>query len=277
MRFLILIIQMMLSLVPAAAALATDTPPAGSSAAAPLVTHDYTLSLTANSIRHKIEKEAPVVIVDVRNRSDYEKIHITSAINLPLYAVKTKPFFKRSTLVLTNNGFNYGLLEKEAGRLKELGFDVSILRGGINAWLEADFPLTGDVFSQKDVWLVEPKDACLEQRYNSYLAVNAEPEKKSGSMFSNVMDLEPTDPAVIGKLKKYNQNHPANNVLVFNETGESYAPIREQLLEAGVRHVFCLKGGLEGYATYLHNLELSRAPREKRIVSTEKCKRCRDL
>ncbi len=242
---------------------------------APL-THDYTFTRSANAIRHKMEQKKPVLIVDVRNRPDYEKIHITSAINIPLYAVKTKPFFKRSTLVLTNNGFNYGLLEKEAGRLKEQGFNVSILRGGINAWLEKDFSLTGDVFARSDIWMVEPSDVYQESKYQSFLAINAAPGKNTGSLFQDAVALDPADETAIEILKKYNQEHPANNVLVFNDTGEGYTAIRKRLHEAGVRHVFFLKDGLDGFARYLHNLDLSRAPRDDRMMFTGKCKSCGD-
>lgn len=275
MKFVISILfYAVIGLVPAATALAADpeTPGSVSPESSPKA-HDYSFSRTIDAVLHKKQQGTGIVIADVRNRADFDRLHIPSAVHIPLYALKAKPFLKTDLLVLTNNGFNYGILEKESSRLREHGFDVAILRGGINAWLEKELPVSGDILAGEEIWLAEPADVYQEQAYKSFLAVNMS-GRKNQDVFPGAVFLNPSDKTAVDIIKNYTQAHPADSVLVFNDAGDNYPAIRKALLSTGAMNLFFLKGGLNAYKTYLDNLALSRAPREQRVKSFNKCKSC---
>ena len=54
--------------------------------------------ISVESVLKKLNKEKEIQLVDVRPKSDFEKIRIPSSINIPLFAVKTKAFLKRKDL-----------------------------------------------------------------------------------------------------------------------------------------------------------------------------------
>ncbi|MEW6079367.1 MAG: rhodanese-like domain-containing protein [Thermodesulfobacteriota bacterium] len=275
MKYVLPTFYIIINLLLAVTALAADPETSGfASSDSSQKSHDYTLSRTIDAVLHKKQQGNTVVLADVRDRAEFDRLHILEAIHIPLYALKTKSYLKNDLLVLTNNGFNYGILEKEAGRLREQGFDVAILRGGINAWLEKGLPVSGDAIAGEDVWLADPADVYQEAAYNSFLPVNAS-ARPDQNFFPGEVLLNPADQAA-DRIKSYNQSNPAGSVLVFNESGEGYPAIRKQLLSAGATRLFFLKGGLNVYKMYLDNLALSHAPREQRVKSYNKCKSCGD-
>jgi rhodanese-related sulfurtransferase len=82
-------------------------------------------------------------IVDIRSSSLYSDGHIIGAVSLPLSELKEKiskiDKFKTQPIVITCAS---GVESSRASAiLKDSGFDVRILSGGIRAWTDASLPL----------------------------------------------------------------------------------------------------------------------------------------
>jgi len=85
------------------------------------------------------------IIVDIRSEIKFKEGHIINAINIPALSLtqqmaKLKKYQKRPLLLCADPGQRTQPIEKE---LKEKGFEkIYALAGGIQAWSNADFPLT---------------------------------------------------------------------------------------------------------------------------------------
>ena len=101
---------------------------------------------------NKIMKKYPHLIIDVRSEKDYNACHIKNAISLPLSKVFCSSClygklngYKDKKIILYDNSGDKSIIALNI--LKEKGFnDVYTIKGGINAWMKAGFP----VFQQKN-------------------------------------------------------------------------------------------------------------------------------
>jgi len=94
-----------------------------------------------------IEKGDSLVLVDVRERDDFRKEHIPSAINIPFdeIEVRAEDELSKSTHIV----LSFYKCDQEntvsvitSSSLKNLGFtNVSVLDGGINKWKESSYDL----------------------------------------------------------------------------------------------------------------------------------------
>lgn len=76
------------------------------------------------------------LIVDVRQRGEYEGSHIDGALNLDVAQLSTKRYWQDKNLVLVGSGRAEDETLMQCARLKENGFRrVRVLRGGMAYWL----------------------------------------------------------------------------------------------------------------------------------------------
>ncbi len=85
------------------------------------------------------------VFIDIRADNEYRKEHLPGAIHLPGSALddqhiaKLNRYKDRPVIVYCNTGLQSG---RVAGRLRKAGFQHTLqLRGGLQAWQAAGFPL----------------------------------------------------------------------------------------------------------------------------------------
>ncbi|MEK9650460.1 MAG: rhodanese-like domain-containing protein [Gammaproteobacteria bacterium] len=99
--------------------------------------------LSCIELTHAVNKDN-AVLVDVRDREDFEKGHITNAINIPY-----KDFDQRleelnkyqdsSIITICAMGRNAAL---SAEKLQKQGFKKTyVLKGGLSSWLQESLPL----------------------------------------------------------------------------------------------------------------------------------------
>ena len=86
------------------------------------------------------------VIVDIRNKSEFDKGHIAGAMHVAMEKIQKKDFSslenKRSNpiIVVCNAGMSAGGV---SSTLFKSGFtNVSLLEGGMNTWIGASLPVT---------------------------------------------------------------------------------------------------------------------------------------
>jgi rhodanese-related sulfurtransferase len=94
-----------------------------------------------------LRKEDSIVLVDVRERNDFQKEHIPSAINIPFDEIEVRAedeLSKSSHIVLSffKCDQENSVSTTASSSLKNLGFtNVSVLDGGINKWKESSYDL----------------------------------------------------------------------------------------------------------------------------------------
>ena len=112
--------------------------------------------ISVESVRHKLKEKQDILLVDVRNKEEFEAFSIPGSVNIPLFAIKTKSFLKPKFLVLLNEGYNYDELEQACEDLRESGFTVWVLHGGLYYWKEKGGRLKGNPFMQKELNKMPP-------------------------------------------------------------------------------------------------------------------------
>lgn len=96
---------------------------------------DGGLYLGAEEVRRVLADPGSATWVDVRGEEAAGQSRIPGALQMPLYAVKTKPYLKTGKVVLVDEGWGGRQLEAECRELRAAGFaDVGIWPGGLNAW-----------------------------------------------------------------------------------------------------------------------------------------------
>jgi rhodanese-related sulfurtransferase len=100
-------------------------------------------AITQTDLLHKMEEKAPLLIVDVRSRAEYDRDHIPGAVHIPFYSIasgiKTSGYSGHEPIVLyCEHGPRAGL----AGMALILrGYDrVFSLEGHMKGWREKGFP-----------------------------------------------------------------------------------------------------------------------------------------
>ena len=89
-------------------------------------------------LSHWIEEKAPVTIVDVRRREDYEKGHIPGAINLPKEQWESaRGLAKDKTNVVYCYSQTCHLAAAAAVTFAKKGYSVVELEGGFSTWQKA--------------------------------------------------------------------------------------------------------------------------------------------
>lgn len=237
--------------------------------------------ISPDSVLRKLKEKRELVLVDVRDAQDFNSCRIRGSINIPAFALRKKFFLKSKSLVLVNEGFSYSKLEQTCQRLKDSGFQhVSILIGGLNQWREKGFTIEGDVFAQKKVNKILPRDFFAERNCENLILVDV-----SGTMSPETLDLMPRSFSLpyrglaeefIGKIKQAlrpHKNDPLISVLIFNQNGRYPERMEGLIRKAGIKNVFYLKDGLEGYKTFLQKQALIlRTKNTRKIV--RKCVTC---
>ena len=243
--------------------------------------HNPEFFISVDSVLLKLKQKREIALVDVRDRSDFERFRIPGSINVPLFALKTKTFLKSKPFLLINEGHSYTQLETECKRLRALGFSqASIMYGGLAAWIQRNGPLEGDVFSRKELNQISPRDLFAERDYANWLMVDV-----SEAVNADTASLIPRTVSVpyhgdsasfIAALENSTRHYgtdPFLSVLIFNQNGKYSQEMEGFIQKAKVDNVFYLEGGLEGYREFLRDQALLRQTKESRKV-VKKCVNC---
>jgi rhodanese-related sulfurtransferase len=253
----------------------------GEQSAGKVKQHDPTLVISVESLLKKQKAMEEVILVDVRDPSEFQKCRIPGSISVPLYAVRTKQFLRSTTLVLINEGFKRSRLEERCRQLRDSGFMVWILEGGLNAWREARAPLDGEKPTHDDLNKLSPHDFFEERDYEDWIAVDARIPKISEEHlpFSRILSLGSPDSAagfvapLLEYLKKEKKKSPLFFV-VFNDDGRRYEMVEKVIRKAGIKNAFYLEDGLEGCKNLMAQQAalLPREDRSGKIIN--KCAGC---
>jgi len=229
----------------------------------------------------KLKEKDPPTIVDVREKGQFEAVNIPGAINIPLFAVKTKTFLKAKPLIMVNEGYAYEPLERTCAHLRNNGFKAWILDGGLTAWKQKGGPLHGDPFQQQGLNKVPAPIFYAEKAFDNWLIVNITSSKQTNPspLMPEAINVPLTKNATsfVTALKKVvaqRKDNPLLLVMLFNEKGEGYEAIEQPLQEAGIAKLFFLSGGLEAYDRFVKNLSVIRQAQDNSKQTIKKCINC---
>lgn len=244
-----------------------------------LIKRDPSLSISVETVLQKIKTRQKMVLVDVRDKEAFERLRIPGSLNIPLYVIKAKPFLRLSPLVVVNEGFRYSQLEKECKKLRNAGFTVSILNGGLNSWGQKGGLLEGDLLALRACKAISPRIFFQEKDYENWIILDVSREKKPESQYLMPYALHIPilncleGPELRRRISKSKPN-PFLSVLIFNENGTRYERFAKALRRADLVNAFFLKGGLRAYRRFLEDLSLSWQSKQGRMKIVNKCRTC---
>ena len=203
-------------------------------------------------------KSNSAILVDVRAPADYQKAHITGAVNLPYYSIAAAAWPKDANIVLYCSGVGCSLSHDSAITMLTLGYtNVRTLYGGIAEWGRKGYPIvsapqtpatTNPLAGRKDLIFMTADVG----------ATDADAQIKKGAKLA-VLDVRPANEYMAGHLpgarnipleqldKRLSDFAPGSEVLVCDRVADRAAQARDELWGAGVAaHV--LTGGISVWA-----------------------------
>lgn len=218
------------------------------------------------------------ILVDVRKKTEFQKIRIPESINIPLPFVKTKSYLHGMKVILLDNGHDLKRLLQEADALGEKGLDISVLAGGLAAWHQHGGKFAGDLFSVAEFHLLPANHLLPGIRspfIHTYIDISSEQSPASKIDFPNLFHVpvqSKNDLPQLASFIKKQKIEQLSAVLILNNDGK-YEAIAS-LPELCNTTVFFLKGGGSGYfqATQQHVAMIQ--TREKRLKTIGGCPTC---
>jgi rhodanese-related sulfurtransferase len=114
-----------------------------------------------------------LLLVDVRNASQFEHYRIPGSLNIPLSFVKTKEFLRQRPFALVNEGRSSAALEAACKELRAAGFkQAGVLRGGLAGWRSAKGAVEGDVLAQRGLLRMRPVELAEEGGYGDWIVLS---------------------------------------------------------------------------------------------------------
>lgn len=112
-------------------------------------------------------RRADAVVVNVLDRSAYDKIHIKGSISIPreeLEKGRWKELDRDKEVITYCASYDCGASRKAAEFLASKGFDVKAYEGGIREWAEEGLPTPGRISPPQYLAAEYRKRAALAQR-----------------------------------------------------------------------------------------------------------------
>ncbi len=196
--------------------------------------------------------------IDVRRADQFEAYRIPGALNIPAYAIKTKSFLRSRRLVLVDAGHGDASLLRTCKQLRAAGFSgVSILHGGLTAWLQHGGPIQGGQYAHAELRAISPA-RFHKEKWHDWVIVNFGPSPvgKLSERFDDVPVIAGEGDSrrlkrklrtvLAGKDKRY---PPA--VLLVSDNGQHYQKYEKAVRQAGAKNIVQLEGGLQAYETFV--------------------------
>ncbi len=228
------------------------------------VDRDWSLYLDTEAAKAAIRDPGSVLLVDVRSAERFEGVRIPGAIQIPLYAVKTKGFLRGRPVVLVDEGHGSHPLDEECRKLREAGFSaLSLWYGGLNAWRRRGGSLEGSApvdrvppialhdISYSTDWLVVTVGGAATNGLEGVVALSFDPAKPED--FASALNAAIKDRPQVG------------SVLIATDKGEDY-PAIAGLAGRINAFVFFLDGG---WAAWEAHRQMMGAIQQGRTMSTQ--------
>ncbi len=219
-----------------------------------------------------------VLLVDVRRSEEFQQYQIPGSLNLTPFSIQSKNFLKNKRIVLVNEGRYLSQLEGLCLRLKNKGFQsVVVMAGGLHAWHQARFPLTGDGLELSKLSRISPDELIASLYERDWMFIDLDQSLNGLSDFlpeSSVIEYQANKGEFIAAVnqanRQLNQSLLAGFVVV-NSQGENYKQIQRLLQLTEAKYIFYLSGGISEFKRFMntHSSLLSRSA--KGFKETHRC------
>ncbi len=237
---------------------------------------DTSKSIVISPLEFMEQKDQGWVVVDVRHQKEFAQFRLQGSLNIPLYELKTKTFFKTKNVVLVN-ARNHHLLLDTAGQLHQAGFtQIKVLRGGLRGWQEQGGALEGDFFKARTLDELSARDFQLFKAFGDWMILllsrkpdAPEPVFDAGAKVHRIKDI--TDLKQLVELEPESAGKEDWYILIATEDGQGYRKIRKALDKIKGHTLYYLEGGVQGYAEYVQMQAELHDPQQKK---QERCGTC---
>lgn len=238
--------------------------------------------VAASVLFNRLQSTSPSnLLVDIRGDAEFGAFHIPGSINMPLFTIKTKPSLKHKQVVLIGDGQSYAKLEQACQNLNAIGFQTSILLGGIYFWALEGLTIEGSPPSLMQQGMVPPQTFFSERHYRNWSVVQTfqASEKEAQALIPDSTSIVYGHRNHVFKaqfkreIEKIKHN-PMQWILLVDRNGSSYDDIAKEIEPADTLRVFYLEGGIEGYRQFLEKQSLMWRPQDQRKISEAKCDCC---
>ena len=157
---------------------------------------------------------AQTVLVDVRDKTNFDRFHISGAINLKPAEVKTKSFLRGRKVILIGNGKSEHQLYGLCRHLKSSGNkNIHVIRGGIISWLAEGKPVAGRAPDLIELVQLAPADLFLEYHAPESLTLITPAAAKLKKQFPLAINTSGEDVPVIKEILARRSKETKKNVL----------------------------------------------------------------
>ncbi len=147
--------------------------PAQAPSTAPVLHRDSALLIAPRALAQALHGRKPPLLVDLRPATAFDAVHIPGAINLPAFALQTKPYLRHRALVLIGQGYEYASVLPALEALRRgAARSVHLLDGGLNAWARQGQPLQGTVFAREALDRLDAGQYLAEQGSDQWLVLD---------------------------------------------------------------------------------------------------------
>jgi rhodanese-related sulfurtransferase len=235
----------------------------------------FDLLISVEAIVADMDRKQETILIDIRPAEQFEKLRIPGSLNMPLFAIKTKPFLKRKTLIIVDEGYRYFPIAQEFKLLMKAGFRIRILNGGLYAWSQKGAPLQGDALVRRKLNRVSPMHFFTEKDHQDWIILDVSDGKRSASpaLFTSSLSLpyRKGDTSFLSQYAKQLNDLTSRRsarILVVDEHGETYDFLERIIQTTAFKEVFFLEGGMDAYEKFL---EGKKAGARKHPVTRTAC------
>ncbi len=247
--------------------------------AGPVFAKETSFAISADETIRELNQNK-IFLVDVRRKEDFNILNIPGSLHIPLHFIKTKPYLKTKAVILVNEGFARRDLVAESRSLRQQGFKVFFLPGGVPAWHQAGGMLRGDLTRLQAYTRVTPATLYREMNNDEIAVVDVSSQStaKAKKLFGDVAHIpfgnsEREKQVFRESIGRKLETESQARMVLYSNSGEDYLEIAQLLGRKGTHSVFYLVGGLQAYKKYTENQALLYKPREERVKSTS-CNNC---
>ncbi len=204
----------------------------------------------------KLRQRKDFVVVDVRDESDFQRLRIPASISFPLYALKTKEYFKSSHVLLIGDAYASGSLADACFDLRKRGFSqIAYLKGGLLTWQKHFGVLDGDKTLIAESKTISAQALYREMYYRPWLFVDislAAGEEKLKSLGETDMISLPYErplakfqKRLASEVKEHLEKSPGAALALLTDLGPvpDNLEIEGLLFSAGLEELYLVEGG----------------------------------
>lgn len=207
--------------------------------------------------------KAQLTWIDVRPLTETRLVQLPGALSIPLNDVRGKQFLKDMPLVLVGSGRDDGEVAQACGELRESGFhQVQALRGGVRAWIAGGRSVLGDAAALQALDWVAPIDFRRQASTAPWQVIGVDlpgvvelPIPPSAYRTIAVGDDPVRIATELGQQRdrsfQQERASPTTAILVIARDERHTNQVRDALRGAGISDVLFLRGGYDGYRSFL--------------------------